>query len=58
LTAEQALAHPYVAQFHSTVDEPSCTSIIKIPIDDYQKYSIGEYPSTKRDGIGDIVAIL
>jgi len=34
LTAEQALRHPYVAQFHNPDDEPICTRKINIPIDD------------------------
>ena len=45
LTADEALEHPYVAQFHNAADEPSCKGPIKIPIDDYQKYSIAEYRS-------------
>mmetsp|Transcript_33707 Transcript_33707/g.38324 ORF Transcript_33707/g.38324 Transcript_33707/m.38324 type:complete len:358 (-) Transcript_33707:459-1532(-) len=43
LTAEQALRHPYVAQFHNPEDEPVCNGIIRIPIDDNQKFSISEY---------------
>ncbi len=39
------MEHPYVAQFHNAAEEPSCKQSIKIPIDDYQKYSIGEYRS-------------
>lgn len=34
LTAEQALKHPYVAQFHNPEDEPICSKQINIPIDD------------------------
>ena len=34
LSAEQALQHPYVAQFHNPDDEPVCTKKINIPIDD------------------------
>ena len=33
-TAEQALKHPYVAQFHNPDDEPNCLRKINIPIDD------------------------
>lgn len=40
LTAAEALAHPYVAQFHNPADEPSCSKIITIPINDNHKYSI------------------
>lgn len=43
LSAEQALRHPYVAQFHNAEDEPVCTRRISIPIDDNQKFSIREY---------------
>ena len=43
LTADQALRHPYVAQFHNTDDEPICARKINIPIDDNQKFSIREY---------------
>ncbi|GAM18277.1 hypothetical protein SAMD00019534_014520 [Acytostelium subglobosum LB1] len=43
ITAEEALAHPYVAQFHNPADEPSVEGIIKIPIDDSQKFPISEY---------------
>ena len=43
LTAEQALKHKYVAQFHNPDDEPNCTKKIQIPIDDNQKFSIREY---------------
>jgi mitogen-activated protein kinase 15 len=34
LTAEQALKHKYVAQFHNPDEEPNCTKKIFIPIDD------------------------
>ena len=43
LTAEQALKHPYVAQFHNPDEEPVCNKKINIPIDDNQKFSIREY---------------
>lgn len=43
LTAEQALRHPYVSQFHNPEDEPACPKKISIPIDDNQKFSIREY---------------
>lgn len=43
ITAEEALAHPFVAQFHNPTDEPVCDRIIRIPIDDNHKYSISEY---------------
>ena len=40
ITAEEALRHPYVAQFHNPADEPACDHTITIPIDDNVKYSI------------------
>lgn len=40
LSAAEALAHPYVAQFHNPDDEPSCSKVITIPINDNHKYSI------------------
>eukprot|EP00227_Mantoniella_beaufortii_P020136 CAMPEP_0197574462 /NCGR_PEP_ID=MMETSP1326-20131121/189_1 /TAXON_ID=1155430 /ORGANISM="Genus nov. species nov., Strain RCC2288" /LENGTH=406 /DNA_ID=CAMNT_0043137049 /DNA_START=114 /DNA_END=1336 /DNA_ORIENTATION=- len=43
ITAEEALRHPYLAQFHNPADEPSCNHIISIPIDDNTKYTIQEY---------------
>eukprot|EP00951_Prasinocladus_malaysianus_P021916 scaffold182242_cov48-Prasinocladus_malaysianus.AAC.1 len=43
ISAEDALRHPYVAQFHNTADEPSCSRRVTIPIDDNTKYSISEY---------------
>jgi mitogen-activated protein kinase 15 len=44
LTAAEALQHPYVAQFHCPDDEPACTKIITIPINDNHKYSISVRP--------------
>lgn len=43
LTVEQALRHPYVAQFHNADDEPSCPNTIRISIDDNRKLTIREY---------------
>ena len=43
LTVEEALEHPYVAQFHVEENEPVCKKIITIPIDDNKKFSIKEY---------------
>ena len=42
ITADQALKHPYVSQFHQDEDEPCCKKVIDIPLDDH-KYSIKEY---------------
>lgn len=43
ITAENALRHPYLAQFHNPIDEPICSRIIRIPIDDNTKLTISEY---------------
>lgn len=45
ISAERALEHPYVAQFHNPHEEPVCGKVIKIPIDDNTKYDIDEYRS-------------
>lgn len=46
ITAEQALKHPYVSQFHSPMDEPSAPRVITIPINDNNKFSIHDYRTT------------
>ena len=43
LSVEEALAHPFVSQFHNPEDEPTCNKRILIPIDDNKKFSISEY---------------
>lgn len=43
ITAEEALEHPYVEQFHDAALEPACEFIIQIAISDDQKLSIKEY---------------
>lgn len=43
ISAEEALRHPYCAQFHNPTDEPIASGLISIPIDDNTKYSITEY---------------
>ena len=43
LSIEQALRHPYVAQFHNSAEEPSCPKIIVLPISDNTKYTVQEY---------------
>jgi serine/threonine protein kinase len=42
-TAEQALEHPYLRDFHDGEEEIEYNGTIKIPIDDNIKYSIKEY---------------
>mmetsp|Transcript_2050 Transcript_2050/g.2841 ORF Transcript_2050/g.2841 Transcript_2050/m.2841 type:complete len:356 (-) Transcript_2050:286-1353(-) len=44
ITAEEALCHPYVAQFHNEVEEPVYpTPPIRIALDDDTKFSVAEY---------------
>lgn len=43
LTAEQALKHPYVKQFHNPEEEIVCDKIIRLPISDAKKLSLKEY---------------
>ncbi|KAK2952005.1 putative Mitogen-activated protein kinase 15 [Blattamonas nauphoetae] len=43
LTAVQALAHPYLSQFHSEEEEPECDHEIKLELDDDTKLSINDY---------------
>lgn len=37
ITAQEALRHPYVSQFHNPDDEPKCPRVIRIQIDDNTK---------------------
>ncbi|MEW5317576.1 MAG: hypothetical protein WDW38_008862 [Sanguina aurantia] len=43
LTAQQALEHPYVAQFHNPAEEIACPVNIVLPISDNTKYTVVEY---------------
>eukprot|EP01126_Amoeba_proteus_P013305 TRINITY_DN1562_c0_g2_i11.p1 TRINITY_DN1562_c0_g2~~TRINITY_DN1562_c0_g2_i11.p1 ORF type:complete len:340 (-),score=60.18 TRINITY_DN1562_c0_g2_i11:144-1163(-) len=43
LTAEEALAHPYLQQFHVEADEPSCARPVVIPMDDNHKFEVSVY---------------
>jgi len=43
LTAEEALEHPYVAQFHVPEEEITCEKPISIPIDDNKKLTVMDY---------------
>ena len=43
ITAAEALAHPYLAQFHNVADEPVLTAAIAISIDDNKRFKINEY---------------
>jgi mitogen-activated protein kinase 15 len=43
ISTEEALRHPYCAQFHSPADEPGAAAPVTIPIDDNTKYTIAEY---------------
>ena len=53
LKVEEALKHPYVAEFHEQYKETeiSSTKLIKIPIDDNIKYSVKEYRQKLYDDI-------
>jgi len=43
ITAQEALEHPYLAQFHNPDDEPELKAPIRISIDDNKRFSIAEY---------------
>jgi len=51
ITADEALEHPYVAQFHNADEEIGCKSDVKIVIDDDHKYSISDYRNALYDQI-------
>lgn len=53
IKVEEALKHPYVAEFHEQYKETEISSnkIIKIPIDDNIKYSVKEYRQKLYDDI-------
>eukprot|EP01127_Copromyxa_protea_P006325 TRINITY_DN16139_c0_g1_i1.p1 TRINITY_DN16139_c0_g1~~TRINITY_DN16139_c0_g1_i1.p1 ORF type:complete len:390 (-),score=118.78 TRINITY_DN16139_c0_g1_i1:46-1176(-) len=42
-TAQEALAHPYLKQFHVESDEPSCPHPVVVPMDDNQKFDVAAY---------------
>lgn len=52
LSAAEALRHPYVAQFHCPDDEPACSRVVTIPINDNCKYSISDYRCAGRAAVG------
>lgn len=43
ITCEEALAHPFLSEFHDPADEYVCDRTITISIDDNHKYSISDY---------------
>lgn len=53
LKVDDALSHPYVAEFHDQYKETEiiATKLIKIPIDDNIKYSVKEYRQKLYDDI-------
>jgi len=51
ITAEEALEHPYLAQFHDPAGETSLPAAVEICIDDNQKFSISEYRNTLYEDI-------
>lgn len=42
-TIDQAIGHPYLAQFHNSSEEPVLTSPIQISLDDNKRLKIGDY---------------
>jgi mitogen-activated protein kinase 15 len=42
-TVEEALRHPFVAEFHDANDEPTFGSRISLKFDDYQLYALQQY---------------
>lgn len=43
ITCDEALRHPYVAQFHNEKDEPNAPGPLQIVVDDNTKYSAADY---------------
>jgi mitogen-activated protein kinase 15 len=43
ISAAEALAHPFVAQFHNQQDEPACPHKVRAIIDDNTKLATSEY---------------
>jgi len=46
MTVDEALEHPFVADFHDPSNEHNFPGVIQIPIDDNTKFSIDDYRST------------
>lgn len=43
ISCDEALRHPYVAQFHNEKDEPNAPGPLQIVVDDNTKYSAADY---------------
>jgi len=43
ISVEQALEHPYVAQFHNPAEEITCDKTITMPINDNKKLTVSSY---------------
>jgi len=43
ITAQEALEHPFVSQFHSANEEITCSKAVGIPFDDNKKFSVAAY---------------
>lgn len=43
LSAEEALKHPFLSQFHNPEEETVCDKIIRLPISDTKKLNLREY---------------
>eukprot|EP00210_Caulerpa_lentillifera_P004560 g4350.t1 len=46
ITAEEALRHPYVSQFHNPLDEPCASKVFTTPINENTQFSIHHYRTT------------
>jgi len=46
ITAEEALRHPYVSQFHAPLDEPSASKVFTTPVNENTQFSIHHYRTT------------
>eukprot|EP00210_Caulerpa_lentillifera_P005220 g4987.t1 len=46
ITAEEALKHPYVSQFHNPVDEPVASKVFTTPVNENTQFSISHYRDT------------
>jgi len=51
MTAEEALAHPYLAKFHNPAEEHSLTYDVVPPVDDDVQLSVAEYRTKLYDSI-------
>lgn len=50
-SVEDALRHPFIAEFHDADDEPNFAERISLSLDDYQLFTAKEYRSTIYDAV-------